>query len=293
MRAREEPARLAPRRPLRRTGLLLALVLGPVIAVVTVLLVTLFTSSPSQGIGGLPVDALPRGVLFRDTFDGPDGLITNHYAMWSGDPAAVRSPDWEVESGSMLRRDGAAWTGVPTAGLPNLDSSTGSGSEIFRAWTTRSDFGDVRVDLRLRNLGYVHGSPGWPAKSWDGIKIWLRRQAGSGRSVALYTAEVNRRQGNIIVQKRCWGARRYVLLAASRADRPAHFGRWEHVGGLVHTDVDGSVTIAVIRSGHVALRATDTGAGGCRPITAPGKVGIRGDNAQFLFDDFTVTNLDR
>jgi hypothetical protein len=273
--------------------LLLALAVGPVIAISVVLLVTLFSSSPSQVIGGLPGDGHPRGVLFRDTFDGPDGLITNHYATWSGDAAAVRSPDWEVESGSLLRRHGAAWTGVPTAGLPNLDSSNGSGSEIFRAWTTRSDFGDVRVDLRLRNLGYVDGSPGWPRKSWDGVKIWLRRQGASGQFVALYTAEVNRRQGNIIIQKRCQGTRRYALLAASRADRPAHVGRWERVGGSVRTNGDGSASIAVIRSGQVALRATDTGAGGCRPITAPGRVGVRGDNTQFSFDDFTVTALAR
>jgi hypothetical protein len=273
--------------------LLLALAVGPVIALSVVLLVTLFTSSPSQGIGGLPEDAAqPKGVLFRDTFDGPDGLITNHYAAWSGDAAAVRSPDWEVESGSMLRRRGAAWTGVPTARQPNLDSSNGSGSQIFRAWTNRSDFGDVRVDMRLRNLGYVNGSPGWPKKSWDGVKIWLRRQGSSGL-VGLYTAEVNRRQGNIIIQKRCPRARSYALLAASRADRPARFRRWEHVGGSVRTRSDGSVTLAVIRDGKVVLRTTDKGAGRCRPITAAGRVGVRGDNTQFLFDDFTVTDLDR
>ena len=273
--------------------LLLALVLGPVIALAVVLLMSLFLSFPLGGISGLPGDAGSRGVLFRATFDGPDGLITNHYAKWSGDPAAVRSPDWEVESGSLLRRHGTAWTGVPTAGLPNLDSSNGSGSEIFRMWTTRSDFGDVRVDLRLRTLNYVDGSPGWPRKSWDGIKIWLRRQGGSGRRVGLYTSEVNRRQGNIVIQKKCSGSRRYTLLAASRADRPARFGRWEHVGGTVRTNADGSVAVAVIRDGAVALRATDTGAGGCPPITAPGKVGVRGDNTQFLFDDFTVTGLGR
>jgi hypothetical protein len=272
--------------------LLLALALGLLVAFAVVAVVSLAGRSPPRAISGLPAASGSRGVLFRDTFDGADGLITNHYAAWSGDPSALRSPDWEVVSGSLLRRRGAAWTGVPTAGLPNLDSSKGSGSEIFRAWTTRADFRNVRVDLRLRTVRYVDGSPGWPRKSWDGVKIWLRRQAGSGPAVALYTAEVNRRQGNIMIQKKCSGSSRYRILAASRADRPAWFGRWEHVGGSVRTTAGQSVALTVIRDGRVALRATDRGAG-CPPITAAGRTGVRGDNAEFLFDDFTVTGLGR
>src|SRR4051812_10112511 len=77
-------------------------------------------------------DAPPRGVVLRDTFTGPNGVITNHYAMWSDDPKAFRSPTWQVESGSLLRHDDAAWTGVPTGRPPNRESSRGSGSEIFR-----------------------------------------------------------------------------------------------------------------------------------------------------------------
>lgn len=272
--------------------LLLALALGLLIALVVVGVASLTSRSPPRAISGLPAAREPRGVRFRDTFDGSDGLITNHYAAWSRDPSALRSPDWDVFSGSLLRRRGAAWTGVPTAGLPNLDSSDGTGSEVFRAVTTRSDFRNVRVDLRLRTLRYVAGSPGWPRKSWDGVKIWLRRQAGSGLPVALYTAEVNRRQGNVMIQKKCSGSRRYEILSATRADRPARFGRWERVGGSVRTNSDGSVALSVIRDGRVVLRATDRGVG-CRPITAAGRTGVRGDNTEFLFDDFTVRGLGR
>ena len=34
-----------------------------------------------------------------------------------------------------------------------------------------------------------------------------------------------------------------------------------------------------------------TTATGCAPITAPGGVGIRGDNDNFQFDNFTVTRM--
>lgn len=270
--------------------LLVALALGLLVAVAVVTLTSLATRSPPSAISGLPTATHQTRVLFRDSFNGPDGVITNHYAAFSRDPAALRSPDWEVESGSLLRRHDAAWTGVPNGVVPNLDSSNGSGSDIFRMWTTRSNFRNVRVDMQLRTVRFTKGTARWPRKSWDGVKIWLRRQGASGATVGLYTAEVNRRQGNIIIQKKCVGSRHYRLLAQSPADHPAELGRWEHVGGSVRTERDGSVTLAVIRDGAVALRAKDTGAG-CRPITAPGKVGVRGDNANFLFDDFTVTSL--
>jgi hypothetical protein len=270
--------------------LLVALALGLLVAVAVVTLSSLVTHSRPSAISGLPTASHQTRVLFRDGFSGPDGVITNHYAAFSRDPAALRSPDWEVESGSLLRRHGAAWTGIPNGVVPNLDSSNGSGSDIFRLWTTRSDFRDVRVDMRLRTVRFTNGTARWPKKSWDGVKIWLRRQGASGATVGLYTAEVNRRQGNIIIQKKCPGSRHYRLLAQSPANHRAELGRWEHVGGSVRNQPDGSVVLAVIRDGAVALGVKDTGAG-CRPITAPGKVGVRGDNTDFLFDDFTVTRV--
>lgn len=273
--------------------LLLALAVGLLAALAVITVVAVATTSLPLS-GRVVQDASQRrGVLFRDTFNGPDGVITNAYATSSGNPAARHSPNWQVQSGSLLRRHDAGWTGVPSAVQPNVNSSNGSGSEIFRMWTTRSDFGNVRVDMRLRTLRYVNGSRGWPRKSWDGVKIWLRRQQASG-SPALYTAEVNRRQGNIMIQKKCAGSDRYRILALSRANRPARFGQWEHVGGSVRTTSGGAVALSVIRDGAVALTATDSGTGtGCRPITHPGRVGVRGDNADFLVDDFTVTGLGR
>ena len=56
----------------------------------------------------------------------------------------------------------------------------------------------------------------------------------------------------------------------------------------MRNNADGSVTIAAYINGVLVKSVTDAGTG-CAPITAPGATGIRGDNAEFTFDNFTVT----
>jgi hypothetical protein len=231
----------------------------------------------------------PAGTLLFDGFDGPDSVITNGYAYFSRDTRAFRSDIWEVEVGTLLRRGGTGWSGVPDGNDTNRDSSAGTGSQMFRMWTKRDDFGNVRVTTKLRHEGWTEGSPDWPVKSWDGLKLWLRRGGRTG-SFNLYTAEVSRRQGNIMIQKKCQDSDEYTILEQSRSggEYAPRIGEWDEVGGSVRTNSDGSVTIEVIRGGRVVLTATDTGEGGCPPITAPGRVGIRSENMQFSIDDFAV-----
>jgi hypothetical protein len=231
-----------------------------------------------------PAPAAP-GVLFSDAFDGPDGIITSADAFWNPANALLpRSANWEGESGTMYRRAEAALSAT-------------SLSRVFRFWTVRSDFGDVKVEMDLRTLFFHAGAADMPAADWDGVKLWLRRQVVNGTSSAnvkpaLYTAEVNRRQGNVVIQKKCGGQDGYVVLGNtpwSGNPNPARVGQWERVGGTARTNADGSVTLQVIRGGTVVLTGTDRGAGGCPPITAAGKVGVRGDNTEFEFDNLTVT----
>ena len=47
------------------------------------------------------------------------------------------------------------------------------------------------------------------------------------------------------------------------------------------------MTLTMYRDGEMLLSATDTGIG-CAPISAPGSVGVRGDNDEFNFDNFVV-----
>lgn len=232
-----------------------------------------------------PTPAVSPGVLFSDAFSGPDGIITSADAFWNPyDTTLARDPNWEGESGTMYRRAEAA-------------RSTTNITRVFRFWTTRSDFANVNVQMDLRTHFYHAGDLSMPAASWDGVKLWLRRQVINGTSSAnvspaLYTAEVNRRQGNVVIQKKCTGQDSYTVLANtawSGNPNPAKIGQWERVGGTVRTNADGSVTVQVIRDGAVVLTGTDNGAGGCAPITAAGKVGVRGDNTEFDFDNFTVT----
>jgi hypothetical protein len=230
------------------------------------------------------LEAVGDTLLFDD-FTGADGVITNHYAFWHGDDddSAFRDDIWEMESGCALRRDNTLWTGVPTSNIPNRDCSNGSGSEVFRLWTKRS-FQNVSVSLSLRNNGYVSGAVG--ERSWDGIKVWLRRQGGTG-PVRLYTAEVNRRQGNVIIQKKCGDADYHIIGQGWPEGSAASIGTWEKVGGSVTNLPDGSVKLTVMRHGRTVLEATDTGIG-CAPITSGGRVGIRADYTNFNADDFLV-----
>jgi hypothetical protein len=222
-----------------------------------------------------------RPLLFQDLFDGPDGIITNHHAYFAPPYAdAHRSPTWEVESGCALRDGNRLWTGAPTTVEPNKECSNGTGSAVFRMWTKRSDFGDVAVSFGLLTEGYTP-----VGESWDGVKIYLRRQDGDN----FYTAEVNRREGNVIIQRKCDG--RYTLLGGTRgADTPLRQGEWEDVGGTVVNLPGDEVRIQVVRKDGVVLEAVDP-AGTCDVLRKPGRIGIRGDRTEFYVDGLDVRGL--
>jgi len=222
-----------------------------------------------------------RPLLLRDNFDGRDRVITNHYAYHAPDAAdAHRSRIWEVESGCALRSGNQLWTGVPTSNVPDRDCSNGTGSAVFRMWTKRTDFRDVAVSFGLRNNGYTS-----TGESWDGVKIYLRRQDGDN----FYTAEVNRREGNVIIQRKCDGE--YGLLSQVRTSAsPARIGEWEDVAGTVVNLSDDAVRIQVVRSDGVALEAIDA-QGSCDVLRRPGRIGIRGDRTDFHVDGVEVRGL--
>ena len=222
-----------------------------------------------------------RPLLFQDDFDGRDRVITNHYAYYTPDDEhAHRSRIWEVQSGCALRDGNRLWTGIPTTVEPNKECSNGTGSAVFRMWTKRSDFGDVAVSFGLRNDGYTPGG-----ESWDGVKIYLRRQDGDN----FYTAEVNRREGNVIIQRKCAG--RYALLGGVRTSAtPARIGEWEYVAGTAVNLADDEVRLQVVRGEEVVLEATDR-AGSCDVLRQPGRIGIRGDRTNFHADALEVRGL--
>ena len=248
---------------------------------------------PEPAPAPAPLPAPIGTLLLADQFTGLDGLISNSYAYWNGwDTAALTDPTWAVEGGSMFRLGSTAWTGVPDNHYATArDSSTGTGSQVFRAWTKRKDFASARIDFDLKNNGYTAGSADTPAVSWDGVKVWLHHTY----DLYGYALEVNRRQGNVIIQKKVAAATSagyaYHILCNTPWDtnpNPAQIGSWERVGAVARNNADGSVTLQVLRNGAVALQCVDNGSVGGAPLRS-GDIGIRGDNTNFQFDNVSVT----
>ena len=221
---------------------------------------------------------------------GRNGLVTNEFAYWRPKSrGAVVSPDWELTSGSLFARQGAGWTGVPDDRAPNADSSSGTNSAVFRLTTVRDDFHDVAVDLKLRNDG-LGQTASTPAVAWDGIHVFLRYQ----NQRHLYYASINRRDDKVVIKKKIPGGPSnggtyYSLTPESPYPAPYH--EWQAVRATVRDNPDGSVAIALYAGGRLLVSAVDDGSVGGPPIRHPGKVGLRGDNADFSFSGFTVTPL--
>jgi hypothetical protein len=238
--------------------------------------------------GALLAAARPKP-LFEGRFDAPDGLVTNERAGWSlFGRGAARSSEWEMTSGSLFIKDRAGWSGVPDDVEPDLSSSNGTNSAVFRLTTRKDDFEDVVVSFQLLTHG-LGSTPTTPPTDWDGVHVWLRYQS----QFHLYSASVNRRDNTAVIKKKTPGGRSnggtYRVLGSSAA-YAVPYGSWQDVRADVRNNADGSVGIRLFVDGTLLVSATDRGEGG-RPITRPGKVGIRGDNADFNFRNFSVTPL--
>lgn len=228
--------------------------------------------------------------LFREEFSYPDGLVTNEYSTWNPTHSdASLSSIWEMTSGSLFAQNGSGWTGTPDGCSTSSPASEPcTASDVFRLNTKRHDFGNVTVSLDLRD-NYLTSSSRTPQEAWDGVHVWLHYQS----EYKLYYASFNRRDGRIVIKKKCEGGSEnggtyYELGPGEVSGYPIPFGTWQHLAASIQDNADGSVTITMYRDGVRILSATDTGMG-CAPITAAGSVGVRGDNADFDIDNFIVT----
>lgn len=236
---------------------------------------------------GLYLGLAPNGgrrsrILFAAHFSN-HGLVTNEYAYYNPiDPRAVRSPEWEVTSGSLFARSGGGWTGRPDGLGANARSSSTTDSAVFRLRTHRSDFRDVAVSFRLR-MGPLVTTSRTPAQAYDGVHVWLRYQSPDW----LYFASVSRRDGRVVIGKKlptASGGRYYDLVRVP--GHPFPVGEWKTV--LVTIQSSGrDVQIGVDVGGKLEAKVTDDGSKG-PVILHAGRVGIRGDNANFEFRRFVV-----
>lgn len=227
---------------------------------------------------------------FSDSFSRPDGLITNEWEYaHPTSPSAVASPDWQMTSGSLFAAANAGWTGLPDRTAPNADSSNGNDSAVFRLITRRADFYEAEVSFSLLNQGLT-AWPTSPATAWDGVHVQLRYVS----QFNLYAVSVNRRDGTVIIKKKVPGGPSndgtYYNIGAYRAF-PVPYGLWQAVRITIRDNPDGSVALQLFIDGVPAASALDDGTLGGPPIRQAGRIGVRGDNCDFKFDDFTVTPL--
>jgi len=277
---RKSPAFAEVQRPTRRTARV-----GGSLATV-LLVITLGVVGTGGASSALTTSATTSGTkLLSDSFSRNDGLITNEYAFWNPTSvSAVKSTTWDMTSGSLFARNGTAWSGVPDAIDPNATSSNGTDSAIFRLVTKRKDFGSVDVSFRLRHNAFT-STPATPAVAWDGEHVFLRYVD----ETSLYSVSFNRRDGSTAIKKKVPGGSSnggtYFTLAEGRDSFSS--GIFHTVRAMIFDNPGGSVSIRLRVDGVLVLSATDSGTGG--PAIRSGRVGIRGDNSDFNFDDFIVT----
>lgn len=218
-----------------------------------------------------PPPASPSALL-STKFDGADDAFVSSGAFWSrADDGITQNPDWFAESGSMFRRSG---TGRTTASQ-------------FRMWTRRKDlaFSNVSLDVRFNN--WTGGS-----LKWHGVNLWLNyrlrtprdgSKVNDGRRQEGYTIDFINRDGRIYIEKKVGDA--YYVLKQD-AWRPVA-GRWYRWGGRVIDNANGTSTIQVLVNGEVIQRVIDDGSVG-GPRFLGGRVGLRGDYADFNVDNLTI-----
>lgn len=200
---------------------------------------------------------------------------------------------WLVTSGALLTRAGALWSGPPDAG-PTRPAAGTTGSAVLRAVSRRPITNPiVDVEMRLRAMSQTRRTPMRP---WDGVHVFVGYQDAND----LYSVDLIRRDGTVTIKRKsCAGAPsgqcpkgRYRTLASTRL--PPRL-TWPPRGGpgpqewhryrIRLQNLGGVIFISVRADGQPPLLALDLRPG---RLLAPGRVGLRGDNADFLVRRFVA-----
>jgi hypothetical protein len=177
---------------------------------------------------------------------------------------------------------------VPDTGTPGPRSLHVNDSAVFRVVTKNDNFQNVSVSFSLFVQRFMPGTPGQASTmpSFQGVHAFLRYQSPD----LLYVVSVDRRDGIIAIKKKVPGGPSaggtYYTLA--QAHGKAAVRRREQVTASAVNNGEGGVDLKVWLDGRLRLSAVDNGVGDTPPITHAGRVGLRGDYAEFLFDNFTV-----
>lgn len=229
-------------------------------------------------------------VLFEAEFDSPDRLLSNEFAYrYPDSPDAVVSPQWFVTSGSLFVRDGAATNGSLDDRAANPDSTTGTNSAVFRAYTKRRFRPDYRVTFEVR-VEPPREVPGLSPAPWDGLHLMVEADSPE----AAYYVSLYRRNGQSVIKKKTPGG---SVAGGSYAPLshyvPSHIhpGRWTEVRVDVRSVGSHGVTIDLYENGTLLTTATDQASLSGTPPFTEGRLGIRADKTRFAIKDFLVEAL--
>jgi len=211
----------------------------------------------------------------------------NHYnerGVVGNELDARRSAQWLVTSGSLFNDHGAGWTGPIDGQRPDANSARTTDSAVFRAVTQRRDFGNVTVRFEL-NVARTGTTERTGTHAYDGVHVFLRYQSPQ----QLYAVSVDRRDSTVAIKVKTPGGPSDGGDYATLAQAPFHFrdGQWVREKVVV-TNVAGGVRISLWTDGVQLLSTTDRNPGDAA-LTRAGRVGLRGDNTEFRFRDFTVS----
>ena len=193
---------------------------------------------------------------------------------------------WLVTSGTLMTHDGHLWSGVPDGGPP--DPAAGrNGSSVLRAVSVATNFANVQVHVDL-HVDSLVSTVRTPERAWDGIHLFLHYQDPNN----LYSVDFQRRDGALCIKRKVTpgsdpsaenqpGDGVYKTLAST----PLLPTPGWHAFDARIKDVPGGVVITLSMDGHRVLSAHD---GESSALTGPGRVGLRGDNAEFTIRKFQV-----
>ena len=197
---------------------------------------------------------------------------------------------WKVTSGTLMTHEGDLWSGQPDEGPPDAEQGR-TGNAVLRVVTERQDFREMTVRLEMRTLALKTTSR-TPEQSWDGVHLFLRYQNPDNT----YTVDLMRRDGSVTIKRKtcddqgtvgqdepCEGGE-YSTLAEGSLPRSMHWRRYvarvvdQHGGTKISLSVDGRPTLSVVDRASEALHGA-------------GRVGLRGDNAEFIVRTFEVVPM--
>jgi hypothetical protein len=210
--------------------------------------------------------ALPGGAraqtYLSETFARP-GLVA---------APGLQPSDWDTEAGKLSAKGG---TGQ-------------SDSRVLRMLTRRADIKSASVSLQLLTASFNASSPD-DERPWDGVHLVLRYQSED----SFYDIAVNRRDGTVAAKKKAPGAQGstfYTIGAPAAYAVPLN--TWQAVRASVSDEPNGTVSLKLYVDGALLLNVADDGSQGGSPIAAPGRAGLRGDNAELHVADIKIEALD-